>query len=746
GNIPGALRWFSQTEQEMRDGGYLEASKVATLNIIGSHRALGRYDQALALLHELRQRYDSQQNVYVLRTRIEIVECYLALNRFQEAIAEADQLEQDLSELAEPLLSDKAQLYRHKAVALFETGQLDQARQTLTQASGYFKAIGSTAWLAYCDFQLGRIALRQQDPRTAQQLAESARDYFAAQRQLASLTSSLLLLAECQAQLGDLPSALSSATQALAQTRAIHLPEQRYQAHLLLGRYLLQRGDLNACQRHFQACLRIIKYLRQSLTITLRGDYLADKDEALTALMLTFLQQEKPAKAFSLLEESRALTTADYMANRNRLVWRQDDPISQRLQVELQALREQHGFLYQQAHERSFLSDGQIAVTESGAANQLFQIEKEMRAVVETLYLRSAQTTSYAMAALPTLPSLQQQLAQDEGVIGYYLGPEAWLFWLTRDEIRSYKLPVDGHRLAREIDRLRFTITCALQKSAHSATVAQLKQVTDRVAMNLFAMLLEPIWQQAAEKRRLYIVPHGPLHALPFNLVRSSSGYLIESHELITLPSLSLLKAAPQMQTGPAMILTDDQDGRLPLTRAEGDMVAHMLSTTAHHNSAATLKTIRPGSILHVAAHGEHRPDHPELSYVQLAGKQYFTDDLLQADLRYELVTLSGCETGVVAWNSSETLVGLTQGVLCAGAGALLASYWRVEDSLTLSWMQHFYQALCTGQSKSAALRAAQLLFLHGEAKQHPAYWGAFQLMGQPGPIQTFNRRSGNHA
>ena len=746
GDIPAALRWFNLTEQELLAGGFLEASKIAALNIIGANRALGRYDQALGLLHELLQRYDSQQNIYALRARIEIIECYLALNRFTEARAESENLERDFGQLAEPLLSDKAQLYRHKAAALQKSGLLEEARRSLSQARGYFAHIDAAAWLAYCDSQLGWIALQQHEPQEAQRLAEAARRYFAEQGQWANLTSTLLLLAECQVQLGDLATALSLARQALAQTRAVHLPEQRYQAHLLCGRFLRQMGELTSSQRHYQACLRIIKYLRQSLTITLRSDYLSDKDEALQALVLTYLHQGKSAKAMFCLEESRALTTADYMANRDRLVWRQDDPISQQLQADLRALREKHGFLYQQAHERSYLRQDQIALDDSGAQSQLIQIEAEIRRVVEALYLRAAQENNYAMTTLPDLPTLQQRLAQDEGAIAYYLGQESWLFWITKDEISSHRLPVNGHRLGREVDRLRFTLMCALQKAADPATVAQLKLVTDRVATNLFAMLLEPIWTAMREKVRLFLIPHGPLHSLPFNLLRSSAGYLVETHELVTLPSFSLLKQPYYGLDGESLILTDDYRGRLPLTRAEGDMVAHMLAAPARHNDQATIAEVRPGAILHVAAHGEHRPDHPELSYIQLAGKQYFTDDLLQTDLRYELVTLSGCETGIVAWNSSETLVGLTQGVLCAGAGALLASYWRVEDSLALSWMQQFYQELCAGQSKSAALRTAQLRFLQTDVKNHPAYWGAFQLIGQPGPILSFEAKRRTHA
>jgi len=62
---------------------------------------------------------------------------------------------------------------------------------------------------------------------------------------------------------------------------------------------------------------------------------------------------------------------------------------------------------------------------------------------------------------------------------------------------------------------------------------------------------------------------------------------------------------------------------------------------------------------------------------------------------------------------------------------------WHVDDALTSAWMTAFYQELRAGASKAAAMRAAQraLLALDGEA--HPAYWGAFQLVGDPRPLST---------
>jgi CHAT domain-containing protein len=47
------------------------------------------------------------------------------------------------------------------------------------------------------------------------------------------------------------------------------------------------------------------------------------------------------------------------------------------------------------------------------------------------------------------------------------------------------------------------------------------------------------------------------------------------------------------------------------------------------------------------------------------------------------------------------------------------------------------YRALSRGESKSAALRHAQTSFLAENSEMHPAFWGAFQLVGDASPLSN---------
>jgi CHAT domain-containing protein len=236
---------------------------------------------------------------------------------------------------------------------------------------------------------------------------------------------------------------------------------------------------------------------------------------------------------------------------------------------------------------------------------------------------------------------------------------------------------------------------------------------------------------------RLAVVPYGSLHYLPFHLLYAGATYLIEQHEVVVFPAAGLATRHGPARPRGALVLAHSLNGRLPQTQAEAQLVQGLFGGHVYYNHAARRIALRtaPAQILHIAAHGEHRLDQPDLSYIQLADGQLYTDDLLQHDLSYELVTLSACETGRANVAAGDELIGLGRGVLYAGAGALLVSLWRVTDESAVAQMEHVYRALSSGASKAAALRSAQCAALDADRQLHPAFWGAFQLVGDARPL-----------
>jgi CHAT domain-containing protein len=103
--------------------------------------------------------------------------------------------------------------------------------------------------------------------------------------------------------------------------------------------------------------------------------------------------------------------------------------------------------------------------------------------------------------------------------------------------------------------------------------------------------------------------------------------------------------------------------------------------------------------------------------------------DLYQLRLPVELITLSGCSTGLNVVAAGDELIGLARGLLHAGAQSLILSLWDVHDTSTAEFMTAFYSRLGKGESKAEALRSAMLQLR--ASYPHCYQWAPFILVGK---------------
>ncbi|MEH1846249.1 MAG: CHAT domain-containing tetratricopeptide repeat protein [Nostoc sp.] len=155
----------------------------------------------------------------------------------------------------------------------------------------------------------------------------------------------------------------------------------------------------------------------------------------------------------------------------------------------------------------------------------------------------------------------------------------------------------------------------------------------------------------------------------------------------------------------------------------------------------ATSKQLSQYKMLHFATHGFLDSTDPELSGIVLSlidkqGKSQRgflrLTDIFNLNLPAELVVLSACETGLGKEVKGEGLMGLTRGLMYAGAARMVVSLWSVNDEATSLLMSQFYsQMLQQGKTPAAALRAAQLKMWEQEKWRNPYSWSAFTLLGE---------------
>ncbi len=316
-------------------------------------------------------------------------------------------------------------------------------------------------------------------------------------------------------------------------------------------------------------------------------------------------------------------------------------------------------------------------------------------------------------------------------------GQQYWVFALDRSHLEAYPLPLSNAEFASQLEQIEFNIASALDPAVGEAAMQYLTRFNQQLTRHLFDALFGPLRNRLPDYQRLVIVPYGLLHYLPFQILWTGNRYLIEDWEVVIFPtSGSMLRDRVEREPG-AVVIAHSLNGYLQSTVREAEVVHSTLRGCVFQEAAARRAVLSepPVQVLHVIAHGEHRIDRPDLSFIELADGHLYTDDVLQHDMSYELVTLSACETGRSRLAGGEELIGLGRGFLYAGARALITSMWRIHDDVTPSLMKSLYQALASGSSKAAALQAAQCEGIHNHPYLHPAYWGAFQLIGDPAPL-----------
>jgi CHAT domain-containing protein/tetratricopeptide (TPR) repeat protein len=737
GNFRQALVYYERARALMLERNETSGVVLAELNIAQIAIFQGHYCQALQLLHRaLNFCVTERLALDATHVRRIMVECYLLLNRYAEARELAQLVVTDYRADGASYYEALALLYLATAEA--ELMQLDAARSALDTAQPIFESLDATMMVATIQLRRGRIALQCDNIEIAQSEALAAAASFEANRQQVDYAAAMLLYGQALFSSGDWDAAAYAGTTALEIAQRSNVPALRYSAHLLIGRIAEIRGDLVHARRRYTAAIATIERVQHGLTITLRPGFLEDKGEALRAVLALDLRAGQVERAFQSLERAKSQALLGYLANRDRLRWSLDDPHNRALIEELERLREEHQWFYRLAHEQPVDAEAIIsAFTPQQALAEVAARERRMRNITEQLHVQNGQRSAIGIAA-PTLRDLQHSLGEAALLIEFYNdGSNLWAFTMDAHTLHIHQLPATVAEVDQLLGQFQINLAAALKAGTHATVARGLSRLAQRILERLYAALLAPLESRIADHSRLIVVPYGSLHYLPFHLLHSGMEYLIERYEVVVLPAASLATRQPLARRPGARVLAHSWEGRLPQTQIEARIVQRLFGGEFHHEQTArrTVLEAEATQILHIAAHGEHRLDQPDLSYIQLADGQLYIDDLLQQDMSYELVTLSACETGRANVAARDELIGLGQGFLYAGAGALLVSLWRVNDALVVQLMEHFYQALRAGESKAGALRAAQRAILAHEPQLHPAHWGAFQLVGDAGPL-----------
>jgi CHAT domain-containing protein len=139
--------------------------------------------------------------------------------------------------------------------------------------------------------------------------------------------------------------------------------------------------------------------------------------------------------------------------------------------------------------------------------------------------------------------------------------------------------------------------------------------------------------------------------------------------------------------------------------------------------------------LVHIASHAQLGPSDGLLAHIKLSDDDLLLDEVLQLQLRADLVVLAACEGGASDALPGEEVQGLAQALIGAGARAVLASFWPIYDAGTLALLDLFYAALAHGDDAALALARAQRALIaadpgddQGVPLPTPFIWGGFAV------------------
>jgi CHAT domain-containing protein len=262
-----------------------------------------------------------------------------------------------------------------------------------------------------------------------------------------------------------------------------------------------------------------------------------------------------------------------------------------------------------------------------------------------------------------------------------------------------------------------------------------LVQATQAHLKELYDELIAPVAPRL-KANHLIFVPHGVLHYVPFHALYDGTQHLIDRYTVSYSPSASihaLCQTRTANSSGGSLVF-GIPDPQAPAILDEVQALTSILNQAelfvGQNASQDVLRDKGPASrVIHIATHGRFRQDNPMFSAIRLGDSFLSLFDLYQLRLPVELITLSGCSTGLNVIAAGDELIGLARGLLHAGAQSLILSLWDVHDKSTAEFMSSFYRLLGKGASKAAALQAAMLELR--ASYPHCYQWAPFILVGK---------------
>ena len=713
----------------------------AQQSMANTHFVLGRYNEALKLLEQVREVFWADQRPRdALLTDLYICECLLQLHRFHDVLDKCRQVRKMFTEQGNRW--EIAQAIWHEATAHTGLKNYAEAMQLLIEARTLFEKEGNYTWVNISNLEIAIVLYNQKIFDESLATALTCSEAFQNSGQLLREAHAYLVATESYIALGDLTEAQSLLEKAISIGQAGDIPYILFQGYYLQGQLAEHAQNLEIALDFYDQSIKEIERLRRNLMVEYRVDFQAEKQVVYEDAVRLSLLLDQPLRSLEYAERIKSRTLIDLLAYRFSLNIQAREQEDSAVITRLNELQNERDRLYRRWETREDHRSAPNSTSQE-ARQTVLNLEKEITELRNRLLIQNADYAQDISLQQVHAEPIQPHIPNDTLLVEYFVvGKDFFVFLVTSNTIEVHTLPGTLSKVQKLIRRLQLNFKSVPQQQSNRAIVSL--QNAQYLLKQLYDILIAPIQSAFKPEGRLLIVPYGSLHYLPFHALYDGQQFLIEQYEISYVPGSSLLRyqREPSEKQTKMAAFGYSREGELAHTVNEVKAIVRYLDADTYLEENATLEQLYTSAnqcrALHLATHGDFRPDNPLFSGLVLADGSLTTLKIFGLQLNASLVTLSACQTGRSVVGAGDELLGLMRAFLYAGTSSLVLSLWAVEDRATAHFMKLFYSKLAVGGHKISALRYAQLQFIHGEVEEfnrHPYFWAPFFLTGDTGPL-----------
>ncbi len=228
----------------------------------------------------------------------------------------------------------------------------------------------------------------------------------------------------------------------------------------------------------------------------------------------------------------------------------------------------------------------------------------------------------------------------------------------------------------------------------------------------------------------LVVVPVGGLHGIPWSGLPSLAGRAVTLSPSAQLWLQADRRAEDMARTVGLIVGPDVTTAGIEWAAIESLYTGVEIGAAGSAVAATVRSMFARLDLVHVAAHGTFRSDHPLLSTLRLRDGETTLYDTVPARVQARLIVLSSCEGGAHGAADGSEVLGLAAVMLARGAGAVLAPLTVVRELECADFVADVHAGLAGGQPIGDAVAAARQHWLGDDDLSRWAVASSFACFG----------------